>query len=144
MSISPGFTTAEIREFVHEYQIQPHGQKTAWLAEKNIGYDRIRRWRTAVFEGDLDRGMIPRHAGPMAVESNKRTAFEQGRADERAVHELEVQRLQRRVQELEETNDALGKAIGLLHARSERESDAFPPMTDPSSSSTPSTASSPS
>ena len=27
MSISPGFTVAEIREFVHEYQRVPHGQK---------------------------------------------------------------------------------------------------------------------
>ena len=27
MSISPGFTAAEIREFVHEYQRVPHGQK---------------------------------------------------------------------------------------------------------------------
>ena len=31
MSISPGFTAAEIREFVHEYQVQPHGQKALWL-----------------------------------------------------------------------------------------------------------------
>ena len=26
MSISPGFTTEQIREFVHRYEIQPHGQ----------------------------------------------------------------------------------------------------------------------
>ena len=31
MSISPGFTTEQIREFVHQYEIQPYGQKAVWL-----------------------------------------------------------------------------------------------------------------
>ena len=31
MSMSPGFTTEQIREFVHQYGIQPYGQKAAWL-----------------------------------------------------------------------------------------------------------------
>ena len=31
LTISPGYTTVEIREFVHEYQLQPHGTKGAWL-----------------------------------------------------------------------------------------------------------------
>ena len=62
----------------------------------------------------------------------------------RAAHEIEVQRLQRRVRALEETSDALGEAVGLVHARNEQEPDAIPPTTEPSGSSTPSTASSPS
>ena len=32
MSISAGFTTEEIREFVNEYEVQRYGQKGAWLA----------------------------------------------------------------------------------------------------------------
>jgi hypothetical protein len=42
------------------------------------------------------------------------------------------------VRELEQTNEALGKAIGLLHARSEEEPDAIP-TNDPGDSSTPKT-----
>ena len=44
-----------------------------------------------------------------------------------------------RVRELEETNDALGKAIGLLHSMSEQEPAAPRPTTGPSGSSTPRT-----
>ena len=32
VSISAGFSVAEIREFVVEYQRVPHGQKGPWLA----------------------------------------------------------------------------------------------------------------
>lgn len=56
MTISAGFTAAEIRELVHEYEVQPHGQKTLWLTARGVSYKRMRRWRDAVFEGDLDRG----------------------------------------------------------------------------------------
>ena len=59
LTISPGYTTVEIREFVHEYQLQPHGTKGAWLAAQDVPHERLRRWRAAVFEGDLDRGLIP-------------------------------------------------------------------------------------
>jgi hypothetical protein len=52
--------------------------------------------------------------------------------------------LQARVRELEQTNEALGKAIGLLHANSEQEPGATPPTSDPSDSSTSRTDSSPS
>jgi transposase-like protein len=131
MTISPGFTTAEIREFVHEYQVQPHGQKGPWLAALGVSYERLRRWRDAVFEGDLDRGLIPREGSPMTVPPNKRTALEKQRAAERAAHEAEVGRLSARVRELEETNTALGKAIGLLHAMRDQESAEPPSKTDP-------------
>ena len=65
----------------------------------------------------------------------KRTSLERQRARERAVHELEVERLNARLQELEAMNEALGKAIGLLHSRSEQEPGENPTPTDPSDSS---------
>jgi hypothetical protein len=73
----------------------------------------------------------------------KRTALAKTRAAEVDRHEAELARLQARVRELEQTNEALGKAIGLLHARSEEEPDAIP-TNDPGDSSTPKTNSSPS
>lgn len=72
MTVSVGFTAAEIRAFVHEYQVQPHGQKASWLAGQGVSYDRLRRWRTAVFEGDLDRRLVPREGEPMTVPPGKR------------------------------------------------------------------------
>lgn len=134
LTISPGYTTVEIREFVHEYQLQPHGTKGAWLAARDVPYERLRRWRAAVFEGDLDRGLIPREGSPMTVPPSKRTTLEKARARERAAQTAEVTKLTARVRELEDTNEALGKAIGLLHAMSEQEPTAPRTRTDPSDS----------
>ena len=134
LTISPGFTAAEVRELVHDYEVQPHGQKSLWLAARGVSYKRMRRWRDAVFEGDLDRGLIPREGSPMTIPPSKRTALEKARARERAVQEAEVQRLTERVRELEGTNEALGKAIGLLHLMNEQEPAAPQRRTDPSDS----------
>jgi len=138
MSISPGFTAAQIMELVHEYHLQPHGQKASWLSGQGLTYHRLRRWREAIYEGDLDRGLIPREGGGVTTPPVKRTALAKTRAAEAARHEAELARLQARVDELEQTNEALGKAIGLLHARSEEEPDAIA-TNDPNDSSTPKT-----
>ena len=61
-----------------------------------------------------------------------------------ARNEAEVARLQARVRELEATNDALGKAIGLLHEMNAQEPDATPQTSDSGDSSTSRTDSSPS
>ena len=142
MSISPGFTTEQIREFVHQYEIQPYGQKAVWLVGQGVSYDRLRRWRSAVFDGDLDRGLIPREGGVVTVPPEKRSGIERQRAKERTAQEAELARLNARVRELEETNAALGKAIGLLHVMSEHEPASNPTTPDPGDSSTPRTNSS--
>lgn len=134
MAISVGFTAEQIREFVHQYEVQPYGQRLSWLAGQDVSYDQLRRWRLAVFEGDLDRGLIPRHGSAMTIPPSQRTSLEKQRARERAAHEAEIARLQARVKELEDTNDALGKAIGLLHQLSEQEPDATPTPIDPPAS----------
>ena len=134
MSISPGFTVVEIREFVHEYHRQPHGQKGAWLARQPVSHAMLTRWSAAVYGGDLDRGLVPREGRAMTVPPRKRTALEKSRAAERATHAAEVAKLSARVRELEDTNNALGKAIGLLHAMSEEEPAGTPTTSDPSSS----------
>ena len=144
MSISAGFTAEEIREFVLEYQALPQGRKGPWLVERGVRYERLRRWRDAVFEGDLDRALIPREGSPMTLPPSNRTSIARARAAERAAHDAEVAKLNARVRELEQTNEALGKAIGLLHQMSEQEPDATPPTTGPPGSSKPRTGSSPS
>ena len=144
MSISAGFTADEIREFVLEYQALPQGRKGPWLSARGVPYERLRRWRAAVFEGDLDRALIPREGSPMTIPPSNRTSIARARAAERAAHDAEVAKLSARVRELEQTNEALGKAIGLLHQMSEQEPAATSTTSDPSSSSKPRTSSSPS
>lgn len=134
MTVNAGFTVAEIVELVHGYEVQRHGRKRAWLAEQGISSSRMGRWRAAVFAGDLDRGLVPREGSPMNVPLDKRRALGAARAKEIAEHDAEVARLQARVKELEQVNDALGKAIGLLHQLNEQEPDANPTPSDPSDS----------
>jgi len=134
MSITPGFTAADIVTVVHEYQLVPFGHKREWLVEQGITPKRLRRWQSAVFEGDLDRGLIPREGSGMTVLPDKRTALAKLRDAEREAHAAEIAKLSGRVRELEETNTALGKAIGLLHAMSEEEPAATPTPPDPSNS----------
>lgn len=136
MSISAGYTAEQIREFVHQYTAQPYGRKAEWLAAQGVSYDRLRRWRLAVFDGDLDRGLVPRDSGLVVkkIPPGQRAALERHHAKERVEHRAEVERLNARIRELEETNGALGKAIGLLHSMSEQEPVAPPTTSDPSDS----------
>jgi len=134
VAISAGFTVEEIREFVHGYTAQPFGKKAEWLAAQGVSYDRLRRWRLAVFDGDLDRGLIPRDSSPVKIPPGQRAALERHHAKERVEHEAAVARLNARIHELEETNGALGKAIGLLHSMSEQEPVVPPTTSDRSDS----------
>lgn len=144
MSISPGFTSAEIREFVVEYHLLPHGQKGLWRAAQGVSVRQLKRWEAAVFAGDLDRGLIPRESVSVTVPPAKRTAAAMAAAAKQDREDDELVRLRARVVELEATNEALGKAIGLLHAMNVQEPDAAPTMTDLDDSSPPRTNSSPS
>jgi hypothetical protein len=142
MSISPGFGPTEIRELVVDYQLVPHGQKGPFLAARGVSNRQFRRWQTAVFDGDLDRGLIPREGGVMTVPPAKRRALAKADAAKQDRDEAELIRLRARVGELEQTNEALGKAIGLLHSLSEHEPDETPTIHDLDGSSTPRTDSS--
>jgi hypothetical protein len=144
VSISAGFTPTEIRELVVEYQLVPHGQKGPWLAALGVSNRQFRRWQSAVFDGDLDLGLIPREGSPMTVPPAQRRALAKAEDAKQARDEAELARLQARVRELEATNEALGKAIGLLHERNAHEPDATPTTIDLDDSSTSRTDSSPS
>jgi hypothetical protein len=144
VSISAGFTSAEIREFVIEYHLLPHGQKGTWRAAQGVSVRQLRRWEATVFAGDLDRGLIPREGSGVTVPPAKRSALAMAQTAKQERDAAEVARLQARVRELEQANEALGKAIGLLHAMNAEEPDAAPTMTDLDDSSTARTDSSPS
>ena len=80
----------------------------------------------------------------MTVPPAKRTALAKADAATQDRDEAELAHLRARVRELEATNAALGKAIGLLHERNVEEHDAAPTMTDLDDSSPRRTNSSPS
>ena len=79
----------------------------------------------------------------MTVPPAKRTAMAMAQTAKQDRDEAELARLQARVRELEQANEALGKAIGLLHAMNAQEPGAAPTTTDLDDSSTPRTNSSP-
>ncbi|HAG58036.1 MAG TPA: hypothetical protein DCR15_04405 [Arthrobacter bacterium] len=116
MSISPGFTSAEIRAYVFEYHQQPYGAKMAWLRQQPISSSTMRRWIKAVFDGELDRGLIPREgSGMTSTPRQKREAVARSLTAQQEAHDAEVAALNDRIRSLEASNSALGKAIGLLH-----------------------------
>lgn len=112
------WTAQEKAEFVAEYLLVDHGKKASWLAERGIGRYAMRDWRRAYLYGDLARGLVPRDTGGMSVSDGARmrqlevelAAERAARAADHAQHVAEVDRLNR-------MNEALGKAIGLLHDR---------------------------
>lgn len=135
MTVTPGWTAEEIREFVFEYDRQPHGTKQAWLAGTVVSPWQLRKWQHTVFGGDLERGLAPRQAVGVSPASRRRAAAA------RSAAQAEVEALRARVAELEaangsleRANDALGKAIGLLQAMSVHGPDTNPTTNDPSSS----------
>ncbi|WP_235632101.1 hypothetical protein [Mycolicibacterium rutilum] len=80
----------------------------------------------------------------MTVPPARRRALAKANAAKQDRDEAELAHLRERVRELEATNEALGKAIGLLHAMNAQEPDEAPPTSDPDDSSTSKTSSSPS
>jgi hypothetical protein len=116
MSITPGWTAQQIHDFVYEYELQPHGTRTAWRAARGVSSKQLRRWRAAVFGGDVEAGLVPREGCEMVSEVVRRQI-----SAREAAHVTEVEALRTQIRELKGVNDALGKAIGLLHALNEQE-----------------------
>lgn len=56
---------------VHEYHLQPFGPKKTWFAAQPVTKWTFRRWRKMLFEGDLDRNLIPREHGGRSLTSPK-------------------------------------------------------------------------
>lgn len=114
---------------VAEYLLLPHGRKGAWLREHDLAATTIGRWRRMYLFGDLELELEPRDTSGMTVgDGTRMKQLELELARERAARAKEVQRLEGEVDRLNQVNDALGKAIGLLHERSAQQE---PPKTRP-------------
>lgn len=60
MSLTPGFSSEEIRGYVWEYLDLPQGSKEGWLEGKPFTRAQFHRWRKAFVSGDMERGLVPR------------------------------------------------------------------------------------
>ena len=137
------WTAEEKTALVQQYVALPHGTKAAWLLEQGVSRHQIMTWRKAFYFGDLERDLVPRDTSHMTVADGARLArVEQELAAERTARAREAQTHAEQVARLEASNEALGKAIGLLHQMSEQEPAVNQPTNDPSDSSTPRTTSS--
>lgn len=116
------WTAQEKTELVREYLLVRHGQKGPWLAERGISADVMSSWRRAYLFGDLERGLVPRDTSLVDIHASARLQkLEEQLAAERAAREAERQRHDAEVARLQAVNDALGKAIGLLHDRADEQ-----------------------
>lgn len=140
MSISPGYTSSEIREYVYAYEQVPYGQKVKWVEDKPFSMRQLYRWRHALFSGSLDWGLIPRDGSGMSpparrhqVARDAAQAREQATEKSLAEKDAEIEHQAARIRDLEGANEALGKAIGLLHSLNEQEPNTDPGNTRPDS-----------
>lgn len=104
-------TPEEKREHVLAYLALKYGTKAAYLEQHGISSYRIRSWQHAMADGDLDRGLIPRHTGSMSAED---VAEIRRLQTEVARLTAERDRLATERDRMTKAADALGKAIDVM------------------------------
>jgi hypothetical protein len=116
------WSSVEKASLVAEYLVLPYGTKLAWLAERRITHDRMRVWRLAYLYGDLDRELAPRDTSTMSVSDAARVRqLELALEAEHKARLVDSERFTAELERMQQVNDALGKAIGLLHDRAVRQ-----------------------
>lgn len=128
-----GFTTEEKRQYVLDYLNQPYGTKATWLATTPVTANQMGNWRTAYLHGDLDRNLIPRDTRVMSKPARLQD-LEKLLTKQQHDHEAALAGRDQEIASLRTTNDALGKAIGLMHKWSEHTPGDTPAPIEPKSS----------
>lgn len=106
-------TWQEKRAHVLAHMACPYGSKGTFLLEHGLRASAMYEWRSALYAGSLEQGLIPRGGVMTTVEENQEIL--------RLTRENE--RLQERVEQAEQAMEALGKAIALLQSQHGRGSD---------------------
>ncbi|MDR6891519.1 hypothetical protein [Falsarthrobacter nasiphocae] len=133
------YTAEEKRAAILAYHQVPYGRKGAWLREQPFSRHQLTSWRSAYFEGDLDRGLIPRDTASMPSNPARLphlekllAAREQEIQDLKDQHAAQIAQLREEAQAHRTVSEALGKAIGMMHTMSEHSSDPTPRTNAPS------------
>lgn len=123
MPVEGFYTAEEQRELVYEYLAAPYGSKGRFLIERGVSSWQLRRWRSQVFAGSLEHGLVPRGGAVVSVEEaaalKKLLEENQALKEQLAARDVEhQQKLAAKDDELATQRravDALGKAIEILH-----------------------------
>ena len=107
----PKLAPEQQRELVLEYLAVPYGQRTRWLAERDLNRRTFHRWRMKMVTGALETGMIPR--GGVLVSADENHELGRLHAENKKLRaQLEKERAG--AESKDRVIDALGKAIELL------------------------------
>ena len=137
--VTESFTPEQRRDIAVHYAGLKRGEKSAYAASLGLRPHQIRRWISALADGDLDNERFPRKTGAMTTRDIAEIArLKKIIADMKAEHarvdaakdarisklEGEVTKLQDGVNKWEKASDALGKAITVLHKMNEPRGEA--------------------
>ncbi|MCU0278456.1 MAG: hypothetical protein MUE31_06145 [Candidatus Nanopelagicales bacterium] len=122
-----GLTVAQRREHVLAYLETPYGVKGRYLASHGISAYQIRQWRTQMYAGTLETGLVPRgvwmndyNVNREVVRLREEVEALQSQLEAReVVHEQQLAAKQAEIDAAGRVAEALGKAIALLHAGNE-------------------------
>lgn len=126
--VTESFTPEQRRDIAVHYAGLKRGEKSAYAASLGLRPHQIRRWISALADGDLDNERFPRKTGAMTTRDiaeiarlKKIIAAKDARISKL---EGEVTKLQDGVNKWEKASDALGKAITVLHKINEPRGEA--------------------
>lgn len=122
-----GLTVEQRRQHVLAYLEVPYGAKSRYLAEHGISPFQIRQWRAQVYEGTLETGLVPRGVWMNDRNVNREVVrlrhevetLQAQLAQREAEHDKELAAKQAEIDTAGRVAETLGKAIALLHDRSE-------------------------
>lgn len=120
-------TWQEKHAHVLAYLACPYGTKGAYLREHGLSAETIRSWRSQVYAGSLEQGLVPRGGVLSSVEENQEIvrlaqaneALRQQLAAQQDDHETALAAKDAEIARAASTVEALGKAIALLQVRNE-------------------------
>lgn len=130
--VTESFTPEQRRDIAVHYAGLKRGEKSAYAASLGLKPHQIRRWISALADGDLDNERFPRKTGAMTTRDIAEIArLKKIIADMKAEHarvdaakDARISKLEDEVNKWEKASDAMGKAITVLHKINEPHGEA--------------------
>lgn len=122
-----GFTVEQKRAHVLAYLAVPFGRKREYLREHGVSGNTLRRWRSQMYAGTLEVGLVPRGGFMNDPDANRELSrmveevarLRQQLAEQQQAHDQALAAKQSEIDSAQQAVQALGKAIALLHAGNE-------------------------
>ena len=122
-----GFTVEQKRAHVLAYLAVPFGRKREYLREHGVSGNTLRRWRSQMYAGTLEVGLVPRGGFMNDPDANRELSrmveevarLRQQLDEQQQAHDQALAAKQSEIDSAQQAVQALGKAIALLHAGNE-------------------------